>query len=65
MTVNAEGLIPIVGGIFAWLAATGRYNPSKDPVKWEAWRLAWGPKLKILAPIVILFGIAQFTGFLG
>ena len=64
MAINPEGLIPIVGGVFAWLAATGRYNPSKDPVKWETLRIVWGPKLKILAPIVIIFGIAQLLGFL-
>jgi hypothetical protein len=65
MAINPEGLIPILGGVFAWLAATGQYKPSKNPVKWEAWRLVWGPKLKILAPIVIIFGIAQLLGFLG
>jgi hypothetical protein len=65
MTINPEGLIPIIGGIFAYLMATGRYNPSKDPIKWEGWRLRWRPKLQILAPIVILFGVAQLLGFLG
>ena len=64
MSINLEGLIPLFGGIYAYLMATGRYNPSKDPVKGEEWRLRWGPKLKILAPIVILFGIAQLLGFL-
>ena len=63
MAINPEGLIQIIGGVFAWLMATGRYNPSKDPVKWEEWLRRWGPKLKILAPIVILFGVAQFLGF--
>ena len=62
MTINPEGFIPIFGGVFAWLAATGRYNPSKDPVKGEEWRLKWGRKLKILAPLVILFGIVQLLG---
>jgi len=65
MAINPEGLIPIIGGVFAYLMATGRYNPSKDPVKWEEWKLRWGQKLKILAPLVILFGVAQFLGFLG
>ena len=65
MRVNPEGLIPLIGGIFAWLAATGRYNPSKDPARWEAWRQRWGSWLKILAPIVIVFGVVQFLGFLG
>jgi hypothetical protein len=64
MVINPEGLIPIIGGTFAYLLATGRYNPSKDPIKWEEWKLRWGPKLKILAPVVIVFGIAQFLGFL-
>jgi hypothetical protein len=64
MVINPEGLIPIIGGIFAYLLATGRYNPSKDPIKWEEWKLRWGPKLKILAPVVIVFGVAQFLGFL-
>jgi len=45
--------------------ATGRYNPSKDPVKWEEWLRRWGPMLKILAPLVILFGVAQLLGFPG
>lgn len=65
MTINPEGIIPIVGGVFGWLMATGRYNPSKDPVKWEEWQRKWGSKLKILAPLVILFGIVQFLGLLG
>ena len=65
MAINPESAIPIVGGVVAYLMATGRYNPSKDPIKWEAWRSRWETKLKILAPIVILFGIAQFLGFLG
>ena len=64
MTINPEGIIPIVGGVFAYLMATGRYNPSKDPIKWEAWRLKWGSKLRILAALVIVFGVAQFLGFL-
>jgi len=64
MTINPEGLISLLGGVFAWLMATGRYNPSKDPARWEEWRLRWGPKLKILAPIVIVFGLAQLLGFL-
>ncbi len=65
MTLNAEGVIPIIGGIFAYLMATGRYNPSKDPVKWKAWRTKWGKTLMVIAPIVILFGVAQFLGLLG
>ena len=64
MKINLEGLIPVFGGVFAWLIATGRYIPSRDPEKFEQWRLKWESKLKILAPLVILFGIAQLLGFL-
>ncbi len=64
MAINPEGIIPIVGGVAAWLMATGRYNPSKDPVKWEAWRSRWETRLKIFAPVVILFGIVQLMGLL-
>lgn len=64
MQINLEGAIPILGGLVVWLAATGRYHPSKDPARGEAWRRQWGPKLKILAPIVILFGVLQFLGIL-
>lgn len=64
MQINLEGAIPILGGLVVWLAATGRYHLSKDPARGEAWRRQWGPKLKILAPIVILFGVLQFLGIL-
>lgn len=62
MQINLEGAIPILGGIFVWLAATGRFNPSKDPTKGAAWRRQWGPRIKLLAPIVILFGVLQLFG---
>jgi hypothetical protein len=64
MTINPEGLIPIFGGVFAWLMAAGKLSPTKDMVKWEAWRLKWGPNVKILSLVVIVFGIAQFAGLL-
>jgi len=64
MNLDPEGLIPIFGGVFAWLIATGRYTPSRDPEKFELWRQRWETKLKILAPLVIIFGIAQLLGFL-
>jgi hypothetical protein len=65
MTINPKGMIPIIGGSLAWLLATGRYSPSKDPIIGEAWLRRWGPVLKILAPLVILFGVAQLLGFIG
>ncbi len=65
MQINPEGLIPIAAGIVAWMAATGFYVPSKDPGKAEIWRLTYGPKLKIIAPIVVVFGLLQLVNFFG
>ena len=63
--MNLEGLIPIAGGIYMILLANGTFpkNP-KNPKKLEEWRKKFGPAIKILAPIVILFGILQLTGIL-
>ena len=64
--MNLEGLIPILGGIFALLLAQGVIpkNP-KDPDKMEAWRKKLGPLLKILGPLAILFGLLQLFSVLG
>lgn len=65
MTVNPEGIIPLAGGIMAYLAASGRLNISGDPDRWEEWRQKWGSKVRPLAVVVTLFGAAQFLGLLG
>lgn len=64
--MNLEGLIPITGGIVILLFAKGTFpkNP-KNPQKMEEWRKKFGPAIKILGPIVILFGILQLIGVLG
>ncbi|MCA9403175.1 MAG: hypothetical protein KC897_05285 [Candidatus Omnitrophica bacterium] len=61
--INPEGLIPIAGGVLLWLVATGKLpkNP-KDPQQLAEWRRTYGKWVKILAPIVIIFGIIQLTG---
>ena len=64
MKVNLEGLIPLLGGLYAFLLARGIMRASKDPVKNDAWRRKWGPILKWIAPLVILFGILQLSGIL-
>ncbi len=59
--MNLEGLLPLLGGIYMWLLATGKLpkNP-KDPAKMQQWRDKFAPLIKILAPLVIIFGILQF-----
>ena len=58
-----SGLIPIFGGIYGYLLATGYFpkNP-KDPEKMELWRKEFGGMLKILCPLVVLFGIIELSG---
>lgn len=60
--MNLEGLIPLLGGLYAFLLARGVLPASKDPVKNEAWLRKWGPALKWLAPLVMLFGILLLAG---
>lgn len=56
MQLNFEGLIPIIGGIYCFLLASGTIPIKKDAVKIELWRKQHGGKLKALACLVVLFG---------
>ena len=62
---NLEGLIPIICGICAYLVANGTLprNP-KEPEKMELWRRKHSRTMKILSPIIIVFGILQLIGVL-
>ncbi|MGD8961780.1 MAG: hypothetical protein PVF29_14325 [Desulfobacterales bacterium] len=64
MGVNLEGLIPLLGGLYAYLLARGVVRASKDPAKNEAWLRKWGPTLKWLAPLVMLVGLLLLIGVL-
>ena len=62
---NLQGLISILGGILGYLYANGTLprNP-KDPEKMELWRRKFGKMMKILCPILVLFGVAELLGLL-
>lgn len=62
--MNLEGLIPLLGGLYAFLLARGVLSATRDPVKNETWRRKWGPILNWLAPLVMLFGAIQLIGIL-
>ena len=62
--LNLEGLIPLLGGLYAFLLARGVVSASKDKIKNEAWRQRYGPTLKWLAPLVMLFGLVQLIGLI-
>lgn len=57
------GIIPLFGGIYGILIAY-RIIPfnSKEPEKEELWHNKFGKMMKILAPIVTLFGILTILG---
>jgi hypothetical protein len=52
-----DGLISILGGIYGYLAATGKVKVSKNEEKAAEWRQKYGRTLKIAAPILVLFGL--------
>ena len=56
--INLEGLIPILGGIYGLLLAY-RVVPKKpkDPEKMELWHRKFGKMMKVLSPILIVFGL--------
>ncbi len=61
-----DGLIPIVLGAYVYLMAIGKIpRHPKDPEKMELWRQKFGPMMKILGPLVILFGILKVAGIIG
>ena len=63
--MNLEGLIPIIAGTLIFLVGTGAISlNAKDPAKMEAWRSKYGKIIKILGPLVILFGFLQLFGIL-
>jgi len=58
--MNLGDLIPIAGGIYGLLMAY-RIIPKnpKDPEKMELWHRKFGKMMKILCPLVILWGIVK------
>lgn len=62
MHFNPSGLIACAGGTYGLLAALGVVRVSKNPDANEAWLQKFGPFMKILSPLVILFGFAELLG---
>jgi hypothetical protein len=54
-----------LGGIYGYLLAIGTLpRKPKDPEKMALWRRKFGPMMKILAPILVVFGILELLGVL-
>ena len=64
MHLNLSGLIVIVGGIYGLLAALRIVRVSKNSESNEVWLRKFGPMMKVLSPLVILFGLAELLGIL-
>ena len=60
-----QGLIPLLCGIYLFLLASGILprNP-KDPEKMALWRRKFGRLVKVLAPLLAVFGLLQLLGVL-
>lgn len=64
MQLNLSGLIAIAGGIYGLLAALRIVRVSKNSQSNEVWLRKFGPMMKLLSPLVILFGLAELLGIL-
>ena len=63
--MNLEGLIPLAGGVYGYLLANGTLpKHPKDPEKMAAWRQKFWGILKVLCPLLAVFGALQLVGVL-
>lgn len=62
MHLNWSGLIPIAVGTYVLLGLFRVIQLSKNPEANERWLQKFGPLLKIICPLVILFGLAELFG---
>ena len=61
-----EGLIPIIGGVYGYLLAVGVLpRNAKNDVRMELWRKKFGRLMKILGPILVVFGLLTLAGVFG
>lgn len=58
-----RGIIPLVGGIYGLLLAY-RVLPRrpKDPARMELWHRKFGKMMKVLSPLLIVFGVLMLLG---
>ena len=64
MQLNFSGLIFIAGGIYGLLAVFRVVPVSKNSEANEQWLRKFGLMMKVICPLVILFGLAQLLGLL-
>jgi hypothetical protein len=60
-----QGLIPILGGIYALVLAQGVLPlRTKDPEKLALWRRKFGGMIRVVGPLVIFSGVLQLLGIM-
>ena len=62
MTFNFGGLVSIAAGAYVLLAVFRVVRLSKNPEANEQWLHRFGPVMKVLCPLLILFGVGQLFG---
>jgi hypothetical protein len=62
MQLNLSGSIFIAGGIYVLLVSFRVVPLSKNLEANEQWLRKFGPMMKIIGPVVILFGLGQLFG---
>jgi hypothetical protein len=60
--MNLEGLIPLLGGVYFLLVGLRVLRVSKNPEANELWLRKFGTWMKIIGPILIIFGLADVFG---
>ena len=61
MYESLDGLVSIAGGIYGYLAATGKIKISKSEEKSADWRAKYGKLLKIVCALLIMFGVFRLV----
>ena len=62
---NLEGLIPLLGGVYGYLLANGTLpRKPREPEKMDLWRRKFGRMMKVISPILVVFGILRLLGVL-
>jgi hypothetical protein len=62
LKLHLGGLIPFAIGLYFCLVAYGVVSAGKPSPELDHWKARFLGPLKVLAPLVLLFGIAELLG---
>ena len=59
------GAVAIAAGVLGFLYANGSLpREERDPEAWARWRRSFGRPFRIVGPLLAVYGIVRFLGFL-